>query len=222
MKLDEKDLVVWGAGGHAKVVADIVRSRGIRLAGFIDDINPERRGGTFCGGKLLGTRSALADIYRAGARQAFVAIGDNCARLEAAQVLSECGFKFVPAIHPSAVCPRHDMVGPGSLVAAGAMLGPDADVGWHVIINTGASLDHDCVARDGSHVGPGAVIASSSEIGRGAWIGAGAVVVNQSRVGAFAVVGAGAVVVKDIPGGVVAVGVPAIVLHEAERETVAS
>ena len=219
MRFDAQDVLIWGAGGHAKVVADILRHREARVIGFIDDLNPERKGESFCGAKVLGTCSAMPGIYRAGARRAFVAIGNNRARLEAARILSDHGFEFVTAIHASSVCHRQELIGLGSLVAAGAIIGPDASVGWHAIVNTAASLDHDCVVGDGSHLGPGAVIAGSSEIGRGASVGAGAVIVNRSRVGDFAVVGAGAVVLNYVPAGAVTAGVPARLLREDQERT---
>jgi sugar O-acyltransferase (sialic acid O-acetyltransferase NeuD family) len=202
-------VIIWGAGGHAKVVADILLHTGFTLAGLIDEARPIRRPAMFGGTMVLGGATELAGAYASGIRQGIVGFGDNARRLVAGETLVSHGFDLVCAIHPSAVLGTDTSIGAGSMIAAGAVVNPSAVIGRCVIVNTRASVDHDCVVHDGVHVGPGANIAGHVEIGVGAWIGIGATVIDRKRVGAGSIVGAGAVVVTDVPAGVVVMGVPA-------------
>src|SRR5947209_5347580 len=139
-------LVIWGAAGHAKVVADIVRLAGeYDLAGFLDDLHPERYGTEFCGATILGGREQLQRLPDLGARHLLLGIGDNAARLRLAAVVTAQGFHLATAVHPAAVIARDVPVGPGTVIMAGAVVNPGAVIGANVIINTSASVDHDCV-----------------------------------------------------------------------------
>lgn len=208
------EVIIWGAGGHAKVVADILLRTGFTLAGLIDDVRPVRRRASFGETTVLGGATELAGAYAAGIRQGIVGFGDNTRRIAAALVLESLGFKLVCAIHPSAILAMDISVGAGSMIAAGAVLNPSTILGKCVIVNTSASIDHDCVIQDGAHVGPGVTIAGHVEIGGGAWIGIGATVIARKRIGAGAIVGAGSVVIDDVPEGVVVMGVPARVTRD--------
>lgn len=201
--------VIWGAGGHAKVVAEILRLRGHEVVGFIDDVNEERKNREFFGATVLGGHEVLDDLLRAGVTNAVVGFGHNNLRLQIAEMLAGFGFKLVSAVHPSAVCASDVSIGENTVVAAGVVIGPSTQVGRSAIVNTHASLDHDCRVGDGAHIGPGAIVTGGVDIGECAWIGAGAVVADHKRIGAESIVGAGAVVVKDVPSAVVAMGVPA-------------
>jgi len=200
---------IWGAGGHAKVVAEILRLRGVEVLGFIDDVNAGRKGTEFSGASVLGGREVLGDLLSSGVKSAVVGFGDNRLRLGIARELSERGFDLVSAVHPGATCAADVTIGEGTVVSAGAVIGPSTRIGRHSIVNTQASLDHDCVVGEGTHIGPGAIVTGAVDLGECAWIGAGAVIADHKKVGADSVVGAGAVVVKDVPPGVVVVGVPA-------------
>lgn len=205
-------LIVWGASGHARVVADIVRLRGeFEIAGFVDDAHPEPR--QFLGVPVVGGRDQLARLRSNSARHLIVAIGNCGARLKLAQLAEADGFELATAVHPRAIVATDVSVGGGTVIAAGAVVNPGAAVGRNVIINTLASVDHDCVVDDGVHVCPGVRLAGGVTIGRGAWIGIGASVVAGVRVGAGSTVGAGSVVLKDVPEGAVCYGVPARVIR---------
>lgn len=204
------ELVIWGAGGHAKVVADIVRQQGgWEIVGFIDDANPERRHEAFCGSTILGGRERLEDLRREGVRHALLAFGHCEARLEHTALLDRLGFQLPVAIHPRATVAADVTVGPGTVVAAGAVINPGASVGRSVIINTLAGVDHDCRIGDAAHVCPGVRLAGNVSVGTAAWIGIGATVIQNVKIGDRATIGAGAVVLQDIPAGAVAYGVPA-------------
>ncbi len=206
-------LLIVGAGGHARVVADIVRLTGaFEVAGFLDDRDPNRAGETFCGSTVIGGLTRLADLAREGVRNAAVAIGDCDARLTLSERLVEAGFDLPLLIHPSAIVAADAAVGAGSVLVAGAIVNSGARVGSSVIVNTAASVDHDCVVEDGAHIACGARLAGHVRVGRGSWIGIGAVVREHVRIGKRVVVGAGALVLKDLPDDVVAYGAPARVV----------
>jgi acetyltransferase EpsM len=210
-------LVIWGAGGHAKVVADVVRQQGgWEIVGFIDDANPERRHEPFCASTILGGRERLEDLHREGVRHALLAFGHCMTRLEHTHLLHRLGYQLPVAIHPRATIASDVTIGAGTVVAAGAVINPGASVGQSVIINTLAGVDHDCRIGDAAHVCPGVRLAGNVTVGTAAWIGIGATVVQNVKIGDRVTIGAGAVVLHDIPAGAVAYGVPAKV-HRIEQ-----
>ena len=208
MSVPPTPLLIWGAGRHAAVVADIMMLSGQHvIAGFIDDIDPTPR--PVLGGSVLGGADAVSTARASGISHAMVGVGDCETRLELSRLLVAEGFSLATAVHPTAVIARSVEIGPGSVIAASAVIGVRAKLGRSVIINTGAIVDHDCVVEDGVHVCPGATLAGGVQIGAGAWIGAGATVADGLTIGARTVVGAGAVVIRSLESGVVAYGVPA-------------
>lgn len=210
-------LAIWGASGHAAVVADVVRSQGgYEVAGFLDDANPERAGAEFCGAPILGGRDRLDDLMRAGVEHLIFGFGNCEARLRLSEFARGRGFAIATAVHPRAVVAPDVSVGSGTVVVAGAVINPGAQVGDDAIVNTSASVDHHCVIADGAHISPGAHLAGGVRVGRGSWVGIGATVVDGVRIGAGTTIGAGAVVVADIPDGVVAYGVPARVVRKVD------
>ncbi len=208
-------IVIVGAGGHARVVADIVHIEGsFAIAGFLDDVDRHRHGESFCNARVLGGFEQLEALRAQGVRHAFVAIGDCESRLRAARRALAVGFELPVMRHPNTVVANDVNIGIGTVLAAGCVINPAAQVGANVIVNTSASIDHDCLIEDGVHVGPGARLGGRVMVGLGSWIGIGATVSHGVRVGAGSILGAGAVAVRDIPDGVVAYGVPAKVMRE--------
>lgn len=205
-------LLIWGAGGHAAVVADIVALDGrYDPVGFVDDVDPSPR--PYLASQVLGGRDVLARVRSAGCAHAIVAIGDCAVRLEAAAALTAQGFSLATVAHPSSVIAASATIGAGTVIAAGSVIGVRSRIGANVIVNTRASVDHDCHLDDGVHVCPGACLAGGVRVGRGTWVGAGAVVSDGVEIGSHALVGAGAVVVDRLPDSVVAYGVPARVIR---------
>ena len=203
-------LVIWGASGHALVVADIVRRQGLyHIVGFLDDVNPGRQGTEFCGAQVLGGREQLTPLWEQGVRHVLLGVGDCAARLKLTALLEAQGFSLPTAVHPQAAVAEDVTLGPGAVVVAGAVVNPGTRIGRSVIINTAASVDHECVIGDAVHICPGAHLAGRVVVGQATQIGIGATVIERVRIGAKVVIGAGAVVVSDIPDGVVAYGVPA-------------
>jgi acetyltransferase EpsM len=217
MAQKREKLIIWGAGGHAAVVADIVRlDRTRELVGFVDDTGREARS-AFLELRVLRTREALAAMQQKGVREAIIAVGDCGARLRLAKAAKQMGFRLGLAIHPRAVVASSAKLGMGTVVAAGAVINPRAIVGENVIVNTCASVDHDCVVQDGAHICPGAHLAGNVKVGRGAWVGIGATVIDGITIGDGAFIAAGSVVVRDIPPAATAMGVPAKVVRSRTR-----
>lgn len=199
-----KRVVIIGAGGHGKVVADIIRQTEDQIEGFLDD-NLELSG-VFAGFPVLGT----VDYYQEYMEFPFViAIGDAAIRERIAEHLR--GVSWYTAIHPAAVVSKMGVeIGEGTVVMAGAVINAGTTVGRHCIINSGAIVEHDNVLGDYVHVSVGARLAGAVHVGKSSWIGIGASVSNNRSICAGCMVGAGAVVVKDIRQAGTYVGVPAM------------
>ena len=206
-------LLIVGAGGHARVVADIARLAGYSVAAFLDDVHTARHGTPFCGSVIAGGLEQLSALAHAGVRHAVVAIGDCRARLEAATRATDAGMELAVMIHPRAIHSSDATIGAGTVLVAGAIVNPGAWIGANAIINTAATVDHDCIIEDGVHIACGAHLAGHVQVGRGSWVGIGAVVKERVRIGAQTIVGAGALVLKDLPDGVMAYGSPARVIQ---------
>ena len=208
------DIVLIGAGGHGKVVLDIVQCQGKhRPIGFLDA--DARLHGTRIGGvEVLGGLNLLHKL-RSKARGAIVAIGDNRVRQQCAAEARSAGFELATAIHPAAVVAGSATLGSNVVVAAGAIVCTDATVGDSTIINTGASVDHECFLGEAVHVAPGARLAGRVRVEKGAFIGLGAAVIQCLTIGPRAVVGAGAVVIRDVPPAATVVGCPARIVRRS-------
>lgn len=210
-------LVIWGASGHALVVADIIRQMGnYEIAGFLDNVNLDRHNTPLCGSRILGGIEQLDPLLQSGLAHLIVGIGDCRARVQAAALARRNGFTLATAIHPRATIAADALIGEGTVVAAGAVVNPGARIGANVIVNTSAGIDHQCAIADGAHIGPGAHLGGRVTVGEGTWVGIGAVLRDKITIGRGSIIGAGAVVLKDIPPGVVAYGVPARVIRPVE------
>ena len=205
-------MVGLGAGGHSKVVIEILRSMGtFELVGLVD---PKRElwGTQVLGVPVLGDDGTLAALHEQGVSHAFIGlggVGDNTPRKRVYERALSYGFRAVNALHPNAVVSPSAELGEGVTIPAGTVINASARLGNNVIVNTGAIVEHDCVVGDHVHIATGARLASTVRVGDGAHIGAGATVRQSIVIGEGAVVGAGAVVVKDVPAWTVVVGVPA-------------
>jgi len=202
-------ILVVGAGGHAKVVLDVLRAMGMPVAGVTDPQRPP--GDLFEGVPCLGDDGAWADLFRSGLREAIVAVGDNARRRAAAAELRSLGFRLENALHPSALISPSARLGTGIAAMPGAIVNAASTIGDDVILNTAATVDHDCRIGAGAHVAPGAHLAGYVTVGEGVLIGVGAVVGRgrQLAIGDSAIVGSGAVVFTDVPPGATVVGNPA-------------
>lgn len=210
-------LIIWGASGHARVVADIVRlTKRYTVFGFLDDIDDSRKGTIFCGAKILGGQEQFETLKNNNISNFILGFGDCEARLALSIKLTDFGFTLITVIHPSAVIASDVIIGSGSTIMAGVVVNSGTVINENVIINTSASIDHDCVIEKGVHISPGVHVGGGVTIGTGTWIGIGAIIKNKIEIGHNVVVGAGAVVLNDIPDGVTAFGVPAKVFKKGD------
>lgn len=207
--------MIWGAGGHALVVEDILRqSQEYSVRGFL--VDPAYRASTRpeLQSSVLGGWEQIEGLRRGGASYALVAVGDCRMRMSVAERLVAAGFAMATAVHASAIIASRTRIAEGTVIAAGAVIAPGTTIGGNVIINTAATIDHECTIAEGVHISPGVHLSGGVSVGRRTWIGVGACVVDGVRIGADTVVGAGAVVLEDLPDGVIAYGVPARVQQE--------
>ncbi len=208
MKAKER-LVLFGAGGHAKVVIDVIEQQGnYEIAGLLDD-DSVHQGSRFFGYPVLGTRADLPALFSARLRHAIITIGDNANRAAVAALLNRDGWQFASAIHPRASVGRGVKIGPGSVVMAGCVVNADAYLGAQVIVNTGATVDHDCRIEDAVHIAPGCHLCGGVSVGQGSLLGAGSTVTPGVRIGCKVIVGAGSTVLHDIADEARVSGVPA-------------
>lgn len=190
-------LVIIGASGHGKVIADIAVKCGYQDIVFLDDNEKVKE----CAGfPVIGKVSDAVTMND----DKIVAIGNAEIRQKIQNQLSN----LVTLIHPNAVVSRRVEIGEGTVIMAGAVINSDVVIGKGCIINTGASVDHDCKLRDFDHVSVGAHVAGTVSIGSKTWIGAGATVSNNVSICDHCMIGAGAVVVNDVVNSGTYVGVP--------------
>lgn len=187
---------LYGASGHGKVVAEIAELSGLDIAGFIDD-NHEIT-------ELISY--PVAHQLPSKPISLLLSIGNNRTRKKIAQSLTQVSYKSL--IHPRAIVSRHALLKEGTVVMGGVTINAGSNIGKHCIINTNASIDHDCVIGDYVHISPNAALAGDVKVGEGTQIGIGACVIQSVRIGAWCTIGAGAVIIKDVPDGTTVVGNP--------------
>jgi len=198
-------LLIIGASGHGKVVADIA-SRMNRWQSIVfldDDENIKASMGIDVIGKSNDAFKYISDY------NVFVAIGNNKTREKFQRQLETAGANIPTLIHPSAIMGKKVEVGAGTAVMAGVVINCCSMIGKGCIINTGVTIDHDNVIEDYVHISPGVHLAGTVGIGKGTWLGIGSIVSNNVNITSDCMVGAGAVVVKDIKEAGTYVGVPA-------------
>ncbi|HSU56389.1 MAG TPA: acetyltransferase [Candidatus Dormibacteraeota bacterium] len=210
MASKRKKLLIWGAGGHAKVVADLVDVLGSHeIVAFFDDVANPGRGRKLLAVRVVTEREEFKRLISGTPTEVIVAIGNCEARTGLANEARVMGLQLAPAlVHPRATVASGVTLGAGSVVLAGAVVNTGTTIGENVIVNTSSSVDHDCVLKDGVHICPGAHLAGDVTVDRGAWVGIGATVIEKVRIGERALIAAGAVVVRDVPAGAVAKGCP--------------
>jgi sugar O-acyltransferase (sialic acid O-acetyltransferase NeuD family) len=200
-------LLVLGAGGHGKVLADAALGMAAwDHVAFADDALCGRVGPL--GLEVVGRLSEFEELRLSFASVA-IGIGDNALRDAIYQRARAAGFDLPVIVHPSASVSRFAKLEPACVVFAQAAVNPGASLGHACIVNTGATVDHDCEIGEAVHLSPGVHLAGCVKIGARAWIGVGASVRPGVSIGAGATVGAGSVVVKDVDAASIVYGVPA-------------
>lgn len=217
-------VVGLGAGGHARVVIEILGyNESCDLVGLLDP-KPELLGKTFLGLTVIGCDDLLPDLRNDGVRHFFVgigSIGDTGPRQRLFELALQYGLKPTDAIHPQAIVSLSADIGKGVTIMAGAVINACASLGVNVTVNTGGIVEHDCVLDDHVYIASGARLSSTVHVKTRTHIGAGATVLQSITVGEGAIVGAGAVVVKDVQPNSIVAGVPALPLEGRESSRLA-
>ncbi len=196
-------IILYGGGGHAKMLIDLLRSAGIyQIAGIIDD---SRTPGTLVlDVPVLGGEALLPKLYDDGIRLAVNAvggIGNIHVRETVSQKLISAGFSIPSVSHPSAIIEPSAQLSPGAQVFARAYIGAEAKLADHAIASTGCILSHDCTMNEYAIVSPGAILAGEVEIGERALVGMGVTINLKVRIGAGAKIGNSATIKSDVPSG---------------------
>lgn len=189
-------MILYGASGHCKVIIDILEANGVKIDFIVDD-NPALT--ELLGYEVRRNTGAYDEVI--------ISIGSAENRRKVAETLKVD--RYLTSVHPSAVVSPRSVIGDGSVVMQGSVVQSCAHIGKHCIVNTGASVDHDCEVADFVHIAPHATVLGGVKIGEGSWIGAGAVVKQYVTIGRNCMIGAGAVVLENVPDGATVVGVPA-------------
>ncbi|MCC8150395.1 MAG: acetyltransferase [Lachnospiraceae bacterium] len=203
-------LLIIGASGHGKVVADIAAHCGYKDIAFLDDDTLIKSCMKY---PVVGV---LSDAEKYIDADFFVAIGNPNVREKVQEKLA--GMNIVSLVHPDAVIAPDVIIGKGTAVMAGVVINPETSIGDGCIINAGATVDHDNKIENFVHVSVGSHLAGTVTVGRSTWIGAGTVVSNNVNICGGCMVGAGAVVVKDISEPGTYVGVPAKLIGDKEMK----
>lgn len=199
-----KGIVIIGASGHGKVVADIARLNGYQEIIFLDDDSNKKKCGLY---KIVGTSN---DVSKYNEKyDFFVAIGNNEIREKIASKLNNLEIDLVSLIHPNAIIDSTASIDLGTVIMANVVINTEVKIGKGCIINTAATVDHDCFVGDYVHISPGAHIAGTVEIGKSSWIGIGVSVINNVAICKQCVIGAGSVVVENLIESGTYIGAPA-------------
>ena len=199
-----KNVVIIGAGGHAKVIADIITKSNDNVIGFLDDNLDIQSKTIYLNKTVLGTTK---DIDKYKEYYFIIGIGNNNIR---ENIANSYDLKWYTAIHPNAIIANEVSIEEGSVVMAGSIINTGTKIGKHCIINTKSSLDHDNIIENYVHISPGATLAGTVHIKEKTWICAGATIINNITIAKNNIIGAGSVVIKDInKEDSIYVGVPA-------------
>ncbi|WP_458411745.1 acetyltransferase [Schinkia sp. CFF1] len=200
----KEKLLIIGASGHGKVVADIaLRMNKWKSIAFLDDNENIK---VSLGLEVIGTSDKVfehIDEY-----EVFVAIGNNLTRQKIQERLEIAGSSIPVLIHPKAIIGEYVEIGTGTAIMAGAVINCCTRIGKGCIVNTSSTIDHDNIIEDFVHISPGAHLAGTVKVGRGSWLGIGSIVSNNVNITSGCKIGAGALVMKDIKETGTYVGAP--------------
>lgn len=199
-------IFLYGASGHAKVIAEILEENNIEIGGFFDDNeNIKKLLDYKCFGKF--------DIELLKQNKLIITVGDNKIRQKIFKSLPN--IKYGTTIDVSANISKRATIEQGTVVMKGVSINSSVRIGAHCIINTNSSIDHDCIIDDFVHISPNAALAGNIKVGEGTHIGTGVNIIPNLKIGKWCVIGAGAVIIKDVPDYSVVVGNPGVTIKKA-------
>lgn len=198
-----KSLIIIGAGGHGKVIADIAKFNGYQEIVFLDDDIKRHKIGEY---QVIGTSDDV-DKFKEK-YDFFVGIGNNKIRKRFSLMLNDKKIRQPILIHPSAVIDSTVSIGNGTVVMANVVINADSKIGDGCIINTSSSIDHDCLINNYTHISPGVHVAGTVSVGECTWIGIGTSIKNNLYIASNCIIGAGSVIVKDLLESGTYFGVP--------------
>lgn len=207
----KSEVIVVGAGGHAKVCIELLQAQGDTVAYCVGNTDSPD---TCLGIAVLKSDDHLLALRKEGYQRVFIAIGSNPVRNKLAKKVIEVGFQLVNAISPAAVVSPSASLGRGIAIMAGAVINAEASIADLCIINTGATVDHDCVIGQAVHIAPQCALAGNVRVGNLSFIGVGSKITPEIHIGESVMVGAGSVVISNIGPAITVVGVPAKVLNK--------
>lgn len=187
-------MILYGASGHAKVIADILSANGIILTELFDDNDQLKK---FSGINVVRPHQTDEELI--------ISIGNNEIRKK---IVEANNFRYRVVVHPTAIVSPSAVIGEGTVVMQGAIIQAGAVIGKHCIINTGATIDHECEIGDYVHISPNSSLCGSVKVGEGTMIGAGTTIIHRVEIGSWSIIGAGSTVINNINSDTVAVGCP--------------
>ena len=199
----DKIVNLHGAGGHAKVVFDILRANGINVSEIADD-----------NGSVESFMNHEVKRSLSGNLPVIITIGNAKSRK---RIVESNEYKYISAVHPSAVISPMSTVEEGTVIMPLVCVNACSHIGKHCILNTMCSVGHDCEIESFVHVAPHAVLCGNVSVGEGSWIGANATVIQGVKIGKWVTVGAGAVIIENIPDCAVVVGNPGRIIKYNEK-----
>ncbi|WP_367606886.1 acetyltransferase [Legionella sp. W05-934-2] len=200
-------IVVIGGGGHAKVLLEAIHLLNMPILGVLDNSETLKE---VHGVPILGS-DKLLDNFKPSEVALVNGLGSlkpYSKRTDIFKSLKQKGYKFVTIIHPSAIVAKNTHIGEGVQIMAGVIIQPGVTIGDNVIINTRASIDHDCVIGEHTHIAPGVTLSGNVSVGRQVHIGTGATLIQGINIGSGSTLAAGAVMTKDCSEGAYVMGVP--------------
>lgn len=216
-----KEIIIIGAGGHAKVIIDIILQRKkffndkLVVKGILDDIFCEYEEKKIFGIPIIGKIDKILELPNN--TYYIIAIGNNSIRKKIFQKYN--GREYATLIHPKAVIAEEVTIGEGTVIMAGAIVNSHTRIGKHCILNTGSIVEHDNFIEDYVHISPGAVLCGGISVEEGTWIGANVVITHGMKIGKEVIIGAGAVVIKNIDNKNIVAGNPAkMIKKQYERK----
>jgi UDP-perosamine 4-acetyltransferase len=211
--------IVVGAGGHSRVVYDILRhDQNIDVVAFVDN-TPRGTEETIMGVPVLGDHDVIPELVEQQDVGGFIiAVGDNEIRQQHFETLLYMGLEPVSAIHPESAISETATVGPGTVVAAGVNISTNVEIGENAILNTGAIIDHETVIGSHVHIAPGTTVAGRVTVGDQTFVGMASTIRDYVEIGEEVTAGAGSVILEDVPPATTVAGAPAEVKHDEESD----